>query len=205
LDSITINHSGVKYVDFDRPFSTTPNYSVSLGSADIHCDCAKDMGFGDSIIKPFKGNCFGMVGIQHSDEKFDGKTAYGEYLESKLKQPLIAGQKYEVHLAYRKEPRGANGINILGIKFTNEPFTTDERDYKGEYHECDILISEEPIVEESRWLDSTYTFIAKGGEEFITIGRFIKAGIAKKTARANGKSGHIGYLIDDVSVIPKED
>lgn len=147
---------------------------------------------------------------------------YREYLQTELKQPLVAGHRYRVSFWVSLADKSPHAISTLGALFTREMIsdTTSwdilmERETTLNEGKENISIAtyllpqvtnhKDSILADSKiWHEVTDEFVAEGGERFLTIGNFQDFNHSAVTSVENPNAILQGayYYIDDVSVIP---
>lgn len=191
-------HQGQFYVDY---WFVTPNSSSS--SPDYFNDCSPENTQSDVPEN--------IVGFQYpyEGEGYAGIFCYGnnsgqrEYIEIQLSSPLVENQEYEFSMQVSLPERFGKGINNLGALFTDYLV---EGNGSGE----PLLIEAnpqvkavDPITDKENWTQITGTFIAVGGEEYLTIGNFFTD---EDTVAVYVPGGDLNswsfYYIDSVSLIP---
>jgi outer membrane protein OmpA-like peptidoglycan-associated protein len=102
-----------------------------------------------------------------TDELGYGK--YTEYLQGELTQPLTAGAIYTFSFQVSLAEESDRAVQGLGAYFT-----TDRVKEKGNtYLYVDPqIVSREVIADEKGWVEIKGSFIARGGEKYVTIGVF---------------------------------
>ena len=128
----------------------------------------------------------------------DGKPHCREYVQVRLREPLVPGQTYEVAAHVARLPRSLV-IDRLGFLFTGYAF--DEP--------TDVRIDEQPQVEiqqlmqvsPQQWLPLTGRFVAESPATHLTVGNF-RTDANTRTARPAGDRsvGYAYYYLDDVVV-----
>lgn len=123
-----------------------------------------------------------------------------EYISIKLDSTLKAGKKYKTSLAVSPANNFMRGTDRIGVYFS--------QDTNGFYGPLQLLFTPQIenainniIVDTAKWTTITGTFIANGGESFLTIGNFYN-NLNTNTViiNAGGFNGAY-YYIDDVSVV----
>ncbi len=119
-----------------------------------------------------------------ADSLAPAKENYREYIEAKLDSPLEKDQLYKVSFYYNIATYSTYAINRLGVYLSNElilkkvskalPFI-GVLNYKPQVTVDTSVI----ITERDNWQEVTGTYLAKGGEEYITIGNFYNDRITK--------------------------
>lgn len=155
----------------------------------------------------YNTNCTGIQPVNqvpHSGEAYFGIIAfnysgeYREYATGQLSSPLIGGVQYTVEFYASLNDGYIQAVNELGAYLS----ATAPGPYSNALH-----ISVTPQIEntillgsDSTWMLVTGTFVAAGGEQYITIGNFNDD--ANTTVTQVGNVGSYGayYFVDDVSV-----
>ncbi len=118
---------------------------------------------------PFDGNAY--VGILAYYIDFFNPNNYSEYIQTKLNECLIQNQEYYVEFYVCRGGRQGIAIDRIGALFTSYPISRPD---------AKMMIAS-PQVENPRhhiikdtinWTKISGTFIAEGGECYITIGNF---------------------------------
>ena len=153
----------------------------------------KEQGFGES--GPAGGTT--MIGITVYGCK-GGKPHCREYVQIRLSEPLVAGQKYEVTYM-TKHLAGSMRINNVGARFSVDRIhkRLDERiDMIPQLAPSGIITSEN-----EDWLNITGEFYATDPAEFMILGNFYPDDETEFEASNIGKPLQFAYYyIDDVSV-----
>lgn len=124
---------------------------------------------------------------------------YKEYIQGKLTIPLISGKKYCVSFWISLAELSRYGTRDIGVYFSNNLIN---KTYEHELNVTPQLQNKHISLDSFDWQKLEWTYIAKGGERYITIGNF------KKSANTNvfpvncsAPQGISYYYIDDVSVV----
>lgn len=171
--------------------------SCSAASPDYFNACAagSDYGVPDNI----GGTQEAQYGDAYAGFYQYGQNSFREYITTQLISPLIAGNTYEVSFYLSLPERIILATDNIGAILTNEPL------------ECTIhehLIEVEPQVTAGYFITSitdwslvTGTFVANGGEEYITIGNFYSdEDTPTIVANSGGNLPNCYYYVDSVSV-----
>jgi hypothetical protein len=156
----------------------------------------------------YNTNCTGIQPVNqtpHSGEGYFGIIAYnysGEYREyatGQLSSPLVAGTLYRIEFYVSLHDNYIQAVHELGAYLS----ATAPGPFSNTLH-----IAVTPQVENTTllgsttsWMQVTGTFVATGGEQYITIGNFNDD--ANTTLLQVGNVGSFGayYFVDDVSVL----
>lgn len=190
-------------------------FQPTAGSADYYNVC----GARDCKVPKNK------LGVQeaHSGMGYCGiycsKTDYREYLQTQLKEPLKAGATYQVSFYVSLSEYSSGAVATIGALFTSDRIGDTVRSVLmrkeekrmapgvsqvlASYYEPQVVNSYERVLTDTKgWMLVNGTFVAKGGEQFLTIGNFFPAAqsnvidLDSLTYLLPGSY----YYIDDVSV-----
>ena len=126
---------------------------------------------------------------------------YREYIEVGLTNSLVAGEQYEVEFYYSLGNFSTHYIEELGVYFSNTLVSFPGSSTLN--FTPQLRITGSPLNDTVNWIRFNQTFIATGGEQFITIGNF-----KNPTNTTLGTTGvplrqlenYAYYYIDDISV-----
>lgn len=125
---------------------------------------------------------------------------YKEYIECKLKAPLIAGMPYKVVFYVSL----AEYISTWAVKEIGAVLSPLDLGWELSVESITQVPfpvqAEEPVVNTQDWVKIEGTYVAQGGEEHITIGNFFKSSQIDAELVNNGGEGFAYYYIEDVSV-----
>lgn len=133
-------------------------------------------------------------------------SSWREYVEGELSQPLVAGQQYCVSFYVSLADGVKWASDDFGVYFSNTLVdvncTTVQNSvlpFTPQLEYCDSA-----ITETNGWTRLQWTYVASGGEQFITIGNF-KDDNSTTVACVNPSAinPYSYYYIDDVSVVPQ--
>lgn len=192
-------------------------WQPTKGSSDYFNACSKH----DSGVPRNKmgyqtaHNGLAYCGIYCSQEN------YREYLQTELKQPLAAGQRYRVSFWVNLADKSPHAVASIGALFTDEMIgdTTswdiimeredtaiDEQQSMSiaTYREPQVVNSPDSTLTNSKmWQEISGEFVAQGGERFLTIGNFAPfnhSGVVPVES-TNAILPGAYYYIDDVNVV----
>lgn len=179
------DHEIWKLVHWDEVEATSDYYSCS------YLDASFPARTGDSYI-----------GI--SVLRFDWSSDYREYVGQQLASPLVAGQEYYVEFWARLSDGRCWSIDALGAYFTTGMPVSNQPGNGGLIHvEPQIINTEYRMLEPvGEWKKVCGTFIASGGEDYVTLGNFYTDQQTNKVQFCPNSTGsHDSYYhIDDVVV-----
>lgn len=174
---------------------------TKLGTSDYFNVCnTGSVGVPNNIIgyqPTHNGN--GYCGIFTWDVDFGFE--YREYLQTKLAQPLVTGNKYQ--LSFYVSNQGFNySLEKIGALFSANDFNGNN--YNPIIATPQVVNQNGFLTDSLGWTRIEGDFIANGGEEFVTIGYFENSLTVSDTLRPQ-VSGLISlssyYLIDGVELI----
>jgi OOP family OmpA-OmpF porin len=155
----------------------------------------------------YHNNCPGIQPISqtpHSGDAYFGIIAYNygteyrEYATGELSTSLIAGVQYTVSFYVSLNDGYIQAINEMGAYLSTTPLGP----YPNSLHipVMPQIQNNNLLSSTSSWMLVSGTFIASGGEQYITIGNFNDD--VNTTITMVGNTGSFGayYFVDDVSV-----
>jgi hypothetical protein len=139
---------------------------------------------------------YGYVGIG----TYVSQMFYREYIGVQLNNALVVGQTYYVNFYVSLADTDCYAVKNIGALFTNSMFnppgasvsTTPQIENNGGI-----------ITDKTNWIQITGSFIAAGGEKYLTIGNFSNDTATLKQYVGNGGGVNVPdsyYYIDDVYV-----
>lgn len=141
------------------------------------------------------------------------RDTYSEYIECKLNQPLVAGKLYCVRYYVALDRKSNFASNHFGFAITQDSVRFPKSHTVLFGYDPIAHINEENdhyITSDEGWVMICDTFVAKGGEQFLTLGSFgqefpIRTHKAKKSEhtslRVTPFHKFAYYYIDDVSLM----
>lgn len=149
-------------------------YKPSLATTDYYNSCASN-NFGVSVPnnwmgvqEAFHGNAY--VGLDTYDEGF---IQAAEYVQCRLKEPLKPCYKYEVRFWVSLSDYSARSTNSLGLRLDDHPIMQSSPfDFWG-FELPPHISTEVAITDTASWTLINSEYIASGGEQYLTIGRFL--------------------------------
>ena len=154
-----------------------------------------------------------LLEIHPSDTAYNNFLDYREYLQAKLKKPLIKGKHYIVKLHYAIATYSTYCINGLGVYISKEK-VKNRMSYKVLNYKPQLFAKNVPVIRERNiWHELLDTIKSKGDEQYITIGNFYddkhtdheRLDISQFNIPLQDhikKNGIAYYYIDMVSVTP---
>jgi OmpA-OmpF porin, OOP family len=148
-------------------------------------------GFGNT--KPKSGK--NMVGLTLFGCQ-GGKPHCREYIQVRLIEPLVMGQKYELDFWLKHLP-GSLEINNIGAYFSKKEYKIQTDPLL--YFKPQVL-SQYIISCEEYWERFSATFIATNESEFMIIGNFYPDSLTVTRSNQEDGYGFAYYYIDDISL-----
>lgn len=131
----------------------------------------------------------------------DGYKKYSEYLQAELNEPLIAGKVYQVSFKVSLADKSGRAVSCLGALLTPTKINEKSNAFLTQKPQ---FISHRVISDSLNWVTLYGTYIAAGGEKFITIGcykdEFFE--VQNVVAPLQNDSRKAYYYIADASVSP---
>ena len=183
--------------------------SPTLGTPDLFNRCSIGTA---SVPRNWAGvsrayDGWGYAGIYVWIERID----YREYLQARLNSPLQAGRKYWVEFYFRLSAYSKYSIDRIGVLLSDSTAKADN----------DLILTMPPsfnhIMDSAFnkgtgiWNRVHFEYVAKGGEQYITLGNFSTNDETKKYFIPNPLNNQpllkkaAYFYIDDVAVIPLPD
>lgn len=195
IDNLVYNPSFESHTDCPRKINAVGVltvvdawYQPTKGSADYYNVCgSKECNIPKNklgIQEAYDGE--GYCGIYVSQDK------YREYLQTQLKEPLVKGATYRLSFCVSLSEYSTGAIASIGGLFTTERITDTtqgilmRRDSKrisasvvqtiNTFYQPQVVNPKERILDNTKeWQKIEGTFVASGGEEFLSIGNFQSA------------------------------
>ena len=122
-----------------------------------------------------------------------------EYLQNKLKAPLVKDSTYCFTAYLKLSPGSKYASNAIGLQFTQEKNQINVDQLFGV--QADIKLQSQLLVYKTQWMKIQCTYTAKGGERYMTIGSFVdhRNLILEDVGGPNPESY---YYLEDLSLVP---
>jgi gliding motility-associated-like protein len=205
-----------RYLIYNRADSLVENlseyfydwYTPTGGSSDIWyfsdtitTECSRNT---KSIgIKPHSGRfTAGIYSTAATIRQVLIPPVYREYLQVRLKRPLVKGVVYRAGFYAYVDPRAGDGSNNLGMFFSTLPPVRIERGPYGQRLIAQPQVNESAVLNDPKqWYKVEGCFTAREAYEYLTIGNFFDDVQTKLRPVPGGiLGGQPYYLIDDVFV-----
>lgn len=171
------------------PGNYTPDYLSNLRSIDV----LSNYSLFDFLL-PDKF-CYAGFALYKESEP------YSEYIQGKLIKPLIRGQKYCIKVSIALPSYSGYYVNHLGFHLSSGLISTNESNESSFIPQ--VMLST-LAVDNKRFITLCDDFIAAGGEQFITIGRFTSPDKLEIFRRENIPQSQFGidksayYFLDNI-------
>ncbi|MCC7331526.1 MAG: hypothetical protein IT232_02860, partial [Flavobacteriales bacterium] len=149
------------------------------------------------------------MALMPNDCNSAGGSGWREYLEGELTTPLTAGQQYCVSFWVSLADNVKWASNNFAVHFSNSLIaincsTVGSNSDLGSYGVTpQLTYAGSPILTTNGWTKLEWTYLATGGEKFITIGNFNgNSGTNYVCSNASVMNPYAYYYVEDVSVVP---
>jgi gliding motility-associated-like protein len=168
-----------------------------LGTSDYYnyCSTGSDIQYCLKMITPKTGKAYAGIIIYGSDQ-------WQEYIQVGLKDPLVIGKTYCVSFNIHLFNGTQYAIDRIGMLFSDTLVKTDNP-----HHPITTIPQiESPefvyLYDTNNWQKITGSFVAVGGEKYITLGNFHTFLETNYITAVINSNQTAYYLFDDVSVYP---
>lgn len=150
------------------------------------------------------GSNYAGIVAYYADEAGVFKTApgyqqYSEYIQLELNNALVAGSSYLVNFNISLAERSAYAVSGLGVYLSSDKIDIQNNSF---LNVTPHLVACE-IVTQTDWETVSGTYVAKGGEKYLTVGCFnLCMDTIKLIPKYSNNSRKAYYYIDEVTVIP---
>jgi outer membrane protein OmpA-like peptidoglycan-associated protein len=184
--------------------SSSNNTTVDLYSADA---CGKDFDVPNNYMgtqgSKEGNNYIGIIAYMADDAGFfktkPGYRKYSEYVQMTLAEPMVAGKSYVITFNASLAEKSAYAVSGLGVYFTKAKMDVQ----KNSFLDVTPHIVATDVITGNEWTTFTGTYVATGGERYVTLGCFDRYMEVQKIVPANtNNSRKAYYYIDDVNVAP---
>ncbi len=145
------------------------------GSTDYFNTCSPEL----STTKNFMGSQSAYDGNGYAGMYAYAPKDYREYLTAEFKEPLERGQKYVFSFQVSLAEASHYGVNEFGILFTTKSLDLQTKQHipinpitRKKGFNYTIIRSHKYFANKQEWTEVSGTYIAAGGEGFMTIGNF---------------------------------
>ncbi len=197
-----VNSPGVYFLA--DSVSSTNNTTVDIFTKDA-CSCYYGVPENYMGTQPSKtGNNYAGFVAYYADEagffeNIPGYQKYSEYTQMKLSEPLIAGKSYTISYNVSLAENSAYAISGLGVYFSN--YKISQKDNAFLNITPDIIWAD--IQTNTEWTTLSSTYVAFGGEQYLTLGAFQDFIEIKKVIEPNTNNSRKSYYyLDEISLTP---
>ena len=188
---------------FGQLYFAFPWHNPSIGSPDFFnaCDTSQHM----SVPNNSFGNENAHTGIGYSGIYcYYAWVLAREYIQVHLKDSLLMNTRYCVEFYVSLAEKSTYGVNNLGAYFSINSINSNNSNSDTIIGLSPQIINNDmnPLTNKTGWKKISGTFVANGGEQYITIGNFNNNPASDTVfVDSTGWNGGISYYyIDDVSV-----
>ncbi|MBI3510237.1 MAG: VWA domain-containing protein [Bacteroidetes bacterium] len=211
------NHSGNELYlcsGWWQPTSGTPDY--------LNSDRSYLLGFKTKTARTGEGRMGIIGGIAESSlvTWLFYKDTYAEYIECKLNAPLDSGKMYRVQYYVALDRKSNFSCDHFGAVIARDCMMV--KDYHSSFYSYDptpnvMMHDDHYVTSDEGWVLVCDTFIAKGGEKFLTLGSFmgdfpVRVHSVKPSQHGSLRvapfNKYAYYYVDDVTlteVLPEEE
>lgn len=197
------------------PGATEPGKSIlpgwvtpTRGTADFYnshesvCD-----GYPIAKARTGEGRCALILGLGTQNL---GSMNYKEYIQGKFATPLEAGKKYCVKFYVTLDRASPYTTTGIGAYISNNAIMSN---FKEPFPYEPQIITHKLITYEDGWTEISGTYVAQGGEKYITLGSYTDTSVVSLSSLGKAplksiSSGHITrsayFYFDDISVTPDD-
>jgi len=189
---------------FNRCYGwTTP----TLGSSDYYNACSSSPfvtvpsnNFGS--LAAYNG--VGYAGIYFYQPLQDPNLSYVEYIQGQTSSPLEAGKTYKLSMKVSLSNHSSIAIDEFGAYFSSNPFF-DSIPIQLEFTPQCVFQNPNFYTSVGSWMHAEATFIAQGGEQYLTISIFKKAVIPNTLSVNPDLIAAVTYMfIDGIKLVDIE-
>lgn len=140
------------------------------------------------------GNAY--VGVHTSDFS---SNDYREYVQGQLISPLEAGKYYEVSFFVSRTDSSTKACDNIGAYLSTVSISASNNQNLP-YTPQVVSKENNPITNDTGWVQIIDTIVAVGGEQYLTLGVFTNNTNTNWVSVSGGWESEAHYYIDDVSV-----
>ncbi len=194
---------------YDEMYFCNDWYKPTQGSSDYFHSCAPDTVVTVGVVN-VPENSDGYQYAQDGDAYvgfiayvLQGGSDYNEYIQCQLLQPLVAGKKYKVKFYVSLADSFSNhAIKNLGAWLSDTAYI-DMSNFNTIPANPQV-VANYFLADFNNWMEVNGTFIANGGEEYLTIGTFVSPVLNTDTLFVQNTLAPVPYAycyVDMVSLI----
>ena len=149
------------------PTEGTPDYFNTCVNSSNEVSIPNNI-FGYQV--PYSGNAYAGFNLLYVDF-YNERPEYREYIQAKLNYQLENGQEYYLRFYVNKSNVYGLAIDRIGAYFSSYPISKNDAGVLSVVPQVSNP-RHRIIVDTINWTEISGTFIATGGEQYITIGNF---------------------------------
>lgn len=182
------------------PTEGTPDYMNICANPNYNIGIPLNLG---GYQYPFDGNGYAGFNLLYVDF-YNDKPEYREYIQTKLNYPLENGQEYYLRFYVNKSNVYGLAIDRIGAYFSSYPISKNDAEVLSVVPQVSNP-RHRIIVDTINWTEISGTFIATGGEQYITIGNFYSLEETDTLIfNPDWPDDYAYYYIDGISLIKVE-
>jgi gliding motility-associated-like protein len=191
-------------VEYCNRCSNLLNYPTA-SSVPLHCKGYQQPNTGDGFI----GMCLYSTELNLTDTI----NVFAEYVSVKLVDTLKANHCYYGEMYVNLSNISLNTINQISMLCTQNTFTTSQLSFTNTIQPQIQWDTTQYLIDTLNWVKISGTFLAQGGEQYLTIGNFRDGAHLKRknlnsnfSGMINGSCGNVAplnvgyYNIDDIAL-----
>lgn len=205
---ITTFWSNVKNWKTNHVYSS-PDYYNICANAIVYPNICTIPYSSRSYQNPHAGNAYTAIGTYYIDTSNDSINIGSEYISCSLNSPLKQNTCYYAEFFTNLSNISEVTINQISILFTQNTFTTAPYSYTNTIQPQIQWDTTQCFTDTLNWVKISGTFVAQGGEKYLTIGNFRDGAHLKKESAVSIFTPAFGsfttrfftyILIDDVAL-----
>lgn len=182
--------------------STANWYNPTGATPDYYNSCATDIIYGFSVPKNGFGYQYAKSGFGYAGIATMVQNDVREYIQVALTNSLVPGTSYTVKFHVSIADSCQYSANNIGAYLSVNPVSAINNLYLSFTPQISNNFFLNPLDDRNGWIEVSGSFIAQGGENYLTIGNFYDDLNTDTTFYIDGSTWLIGsyHFIDDVSV-----
>ncbi|HSG67789.1 MAG TPA: gliding motility-associated C-terminal domain-containing protein [Bacteroidales bacterium] len=175
-------------------------YAPGLGTSDYLSSC--NTGLYSVPLNQF-GNQLAHSGIAyaHLILYYPQQGQYREYMQTRLACSLEEGKEYHVSFFVSVADDSKYAIDAVGLHFSVDSLFQPDDNVIDLNEPVHIMNTQGSVIDnKDEWVQISGTYLASGGERYITIGNFFNNGETTSIEFSNYQTKIASYYIDDISV-----
>jgi gliding motility-associated-like protein len=203
-----MGYGSVKYWSIASQF-TTPDYYNNCANSIIYPNICTVPYSSRSYQNSHSGNAYMGMGLYYILNPSDSSQIEVEYITVKLKTALLSNKCYYSEFHINLGNISNIVTNQIGLLLTQNTFTTSVGNFTNTIQPQVQWDTTQYFTDTLNWVKISGTFLAQGGEQYLTIGNFKDGTHLKKHSAVSSFTPAFGtftpglfnyILIDDVSL-----